>query len=57
MHSAMLLLFTSWLLIAASVVRGEEVPIIDLHKPEHEIVQAIGQAAAEWGFFQIINHR
>jgi hypothetical protein len=57
MHTAMFLLFLSLLLFASAAVPGEDVPIIDLRKPEHEIVQEVGKAAEELGFFQVINHR
>jgi isopenicillin N synthase-like dioxygenase len=53
----MLLLLLSLLLLASAAMPGEEVPTIDLRKPEHEIVREVGQAAAEWGFFQVINHK
>ena len=35
---------------------GAEPPIIDLSRPESEVIAQIAQACSTWGFFQVINH-
>lgn len=32
------------------------IPVVDMSRPHHELVQRIRQASAEYGFFQVVNH-
>lgn len=47
---------------AAEIAEGESIPIIDLSaldkSPEErlEAIKFLGQACADWGFFQVVNH-
>lgn len=47
---------------AAEIAEGESIPIIDLSaldkSPEErlEAIKYLGQACADWGFFQVVNH-
>lgn len=47
---------------AAEIAEGESIPIIDLSafdgSPQERLVaiKSLGQACADWGFFQVVNH-
>ena len=40
-----------------SLAPGASVPVIDLSEGDASVVEAVGRACADWGFFQIVGHR